>query len=132
LSGEFYYIETENYNKNKTVYSANILSGIEAAANAFSINRYYAYDIESLIKKIMHKYKRYDVYYQRLKDAFSQDSILNILTQKKIKLNDALIVTWIADLLKDRKRDFIKNKLIMNILGNNYNAAGALVYLTRG
>jgi NTE family protein len=131
LSGNKYYMESENYNESKTRYSQNILNGIEAAASAFSIDRFVAYDVDGLIKKVIHRYKRYDVYYQKLKDVLSQDSILNILTQKKIKLNDALIVTWIADLLKSQKRDFIKNKLIMNLLGDNYHAASALAYLMR-
>lgn len=129
LSGKKYYIETNSFNLSKMKYSSDIAEGIENAAAAFSIDRYRAYDMDGLIAKAVHRYKHYNAYYQHLKDVFSQDSIFNILTQKKIKLNDAVIVTWITDLLRNKKRDFIKNKIVMNILGSNYNAAQTLLYL---
>jgi len=129
LCGEKYYFEMESYNRSKMRYSQEILNGVECLASAFQLNRFYAYDIDGLIDKIIYRYEKYKKYYKNMAGDLSKDSILNILTQRKLKLNDALIVSWIVDLLKNGKKDFIKNKIVMNLLGDNYQAASTLMYL---
>ncbi len=129
LAGDKYYIETNSLVRSRNIYSQSILSGIEKAASAFAVDRFRAYEMNELIDKVIKRYKRYNVYYRKMKEKLSEDSIFNIITQKKIKLNDALIVAWITDLIRNGRSDFINNKLIMNLLGSNYDAAGSLAYL---
>ena len=107
LQGSNYYIKPF-----KTELSGEILSGIETAASAFGIDCLKAYTLDWLIAETMKAYKKAD------KSADGQKSKI-----------PAIIIPWLVGRLEENNSDFAKNA--MEIWGQNYDAAAAILYFKR-
>lgn len=123
LCGDRYYFNTVSYYNAKRRYSDDMLKNIEAAGAAFGIEKNAAYNIDDFINGILAGYVSADAAYR--KAVCENQNIFDLIT--KTKLDDSVITAWIVDMMKNNV-DFMSNKLVMNILGENLDAASGVLY----
>ncbi|MCX7714713.1 MAG: patatin-like phospholipase family protein [Clostridia bacterium] len=129
LLGEKYYFNSSDYLIAKARYSYDMLMGMEYAALAFKIDNLAVYKVRSLMSGIVRAYHKADKRYKKMRESLQKENIFDVLGKKKIKLDDGLIIAWIVDLMASKNSDFINNKFVAGILGNNFYAASTLRYL---
>lgn len=111
-AGEMYYFNTEDYMKARERYSAEIISGIEKAAEIFDISSLEIYTFEGLKDMVIDEYVK-----QSHRGAFDiKDS------------DDALLIKLVAA-IENGRTDFMKDKL--SVLGAVYDAASAILYFKK-
>lgn len=129
LYGDKYYFTTMSYFNAKSKYSDYMIECIEAAGHAFEIEKFSAYNFNEFILGVIEGYKLANKKYIELKNKISNENLFEIVG--KSKPSDSFIVAWIVDIMKNDMSNWKNNKIIMNILGENYNAANAVLYLLK-
>lgn len=118
FSGGLYNFRTRDYTNARSIYSKELIEGIENAANIFGVNPYKLYTINELVSAVMNEY--YDYVRQH------NGEISGGVFEKIKSADERLFLTWIVDVLEKGKSDFVKEKL--SILGEKYDAASAILY----
>lgn len=120
LAGNRYYFNIADYYAARGNYAPEILEGLEHAAHAFGIDPVKVYRVESLIQGVLEGYHR------NVEQTKETEHFFENFARRKYA--DKLIVARLARIIKDKNLDFMANKIIMNVLGNNFSAASALAY----
>lgn len=123
LCGDKYYFNTMSYYRAKSMYSDEMLRNVECAGEIFGIEKNAAYNVEDFISGILAGYRAADAAYK--KAVSENQNLFELIT--KTKLDDMIITAWVVDMIKN-KVDFMSNKLVMSILGENLYAASAVLY----
>lgn len=122
LEGELYSFYTEDYHKARGAYSADIVAGIEYAANIFDIYRLKIYTFKELVSLIEKEY------YKCAKR--SEYGIDENISDKIKNFDDNICLVWLIKILKNGKSDFLYKKIPYS--GRIYNAASAVLYFLKG
>lgn len=118
--GEIYSFTARDYEKTRKKYSAELVSGIEKAAEMFEIDRYKLYKFDELAKEVVLAYNA-----RKKKIGKTSENII-----KKLQHTDEItVVMWLADMLENGKSDFLKE--ILSVVGEKYNIASAILYFKR-
>lgn len=121
FEGEIYSFDAKDYRKARSVYSRELISGIEKAAKVFDIDHLKLYTVNGLIDSVMAEYSAYT--------SKTGAAVLEGVFEKIRQKGDNAFVTWIIKALESGKSDFLLEK--MSILGANYDAASAILYFKR-
>lgn len=112
--GDRYYIETQSFYKNREFYSAELLSGLEKAAEVLGIELFRIYTVEELIAKVTTEYRTIP----------KEDGLPRMLKN----LNEKSIVVALARAMISENSDFLSSKIVTGLLGTSYAAANAIAY----
>lgn len=129
LMGDKYYFNSNDYCIARSRYSEEIMQGLEYAADVFKINKLAVYKVDALIDGIMRGYRAAEKRYNEMKNSLIKDGVFDILGKGISQIDDAVMVAWIVDQLKSGNVDFMNNKIVMGILGDNFTAANVILYL---
>ncbi len=122
LCGNKYYFNILDYYKSRMKYSEELLNGLEIASEYFGINELAVYKVEDLIDGVIGKYN------QIIKTKKNE----NISIEDVLKLNkDKRTVAKLVNLILDGKMEWQGNKLLVRMLGNKLDAAGAVAYFIK-
>ncbi len=117
--GDIYAFVSDDYRSARGRYSADIISGIEAAARAFGIDDTKLYSVDNLSRLIVEEYMK------RERECH-EDEGANIM-EKLRHLDSGNVVTRLVKMIESGAAgDFLTDKL--SILGANYDAACAVAY----
>ena len=116
VEGELYSFWSVSYRRARTMYSDEIISGIEKAAKIFDIDIIRIYTFEELTSLVLDEYYRYSV----------NNKINNISFAGVKKESDNVFLTWLVHSLECGKSDFISKK--MAVFGEKFDAASAILY----
>lgn len=114
LFGREFYFNISEYAYVRSKYSKSVIDGIQWAAYVFGIDTLREYKFEELAKKTLAAY----LIYEGIADEEAASG-----------LGDKAIIMRLARLLETEGYDFAKSKL--DVLGKNYEAASALIYMKR-
>lgn len=117
--GKIYCFSERDYTMARKKYSAELIEGIEEAAEIFEIDTAKMYTFDNLVKLVLEKYE-----YLAGKINGSENFI-----EKIRKSDSSMLVARIVYLLENKKDGFIKEKL--SVLGTNYDAASAILYFKK-
>lgn len=120
LFGSDCYFDIKEYHAVHSQYGNEIIDGVQHAARAFGIDLLRIVKFENLIKEVMSAYF--------LQNELSSSAKPDTLEKLK-KLDDKSIICNLANTLESEGYDIVKSKL--DVLGKNYGAASAIVYLKR-
>ena len=107
LYGKRYYIKRE---KKASVLSAELIEGLEQAAEVFCVDTLTAYTLDALAVKTLEEYEK------------QKEGAADGKEPKRI-------ISWLIERMEKEGTDFFKNGL--EILGSNYAAASAILYFKR-
>ncbi len=127
--GQRYYFESGDYCAAKIKYSEEILLGLEYAASAFKVNNYAIYKVDELVGIVIKKYREVKRRGIKLKTLIDKNGILQGISKVIPKIDDAHMIAWIVNQLEQKNSEILSNKLVMSVLGNNFTAANAIIYL---
>ena len=116
VEGELYSFWSVSYRRARTMYSDEIISGIEKAAKIFDIDIIRIYTFEELTSLVLDEYYRYSV----------NNKINNISFAGVKKESDNVFLTWLVHSLECGKSDFVSKK--MAVFGEKFDAASAILY----
>lgn len=119
LMGMMYYFNTADYSRAKALYSEEILSGLEYAAEILGINQMAVYRVDDLISGVLKKFKKL----KYPKGEYSPENIL------KITSDSAFALAKFVELINKGKTGGFK--LMTGVLGNRLNAAIAVAYFLK-
>lgn len=120
LTGERYFFNVGDYARSRGSYSAEILSGLEAAAEAFGIDRCKIYKIDSLIEGVLRGYHTV----KKQLDLSEKPELFS-----KFKPKDPQAIVRICDMLREQPAE--RGNLFLNVLGENLAAAGSIAYFLK-
>lgn len=135
LFGDVCYFDIAEYSYVKSQYGEDIITGLQWAAKAFELDLLRMVSFDSLVKEVLDAYDTHTSISipdrSDLEKSVSEKSKLESFLQKDrlTKFDDRTVIAYLVDILDKKGFDFIKSKL--DILGRNYNAASAILYLKR-
>ena len=120
LKGKIYNFNVSDYHNMRTMYSNELIYGIEKAAQIFGIDKFKVYKFEDLkdavIKTFLQNSKKYR---QNVSKSFKLDGLKLDEKQMLIKFTDNAI---------NKNLDTMSNKILHGLLGDIYSAANSIVY----
>lgn len=122
LAGNDYSFDTASYQKARGMYGAEILEGLEKAAEAFEIERFKAYSVDELIGLVLDAYRAYEAEHAEETASFGINDIPR-LTDKKF------LTALLVNELEGGLPDFLKSKL--DLIGSSFDAACCISYFKR-
>ncbi len=125
VEGSWYYIESGSMRRARRLYSAAMLSGLEAAAELLGIFRYCAYSFDELRGLVLEEYEKLEKSYS-VADADEEGFIVRLARMAQAK--EPYFLCELVSIVKAGREDILNNKLISGTLGRFSEAAGAVMY----
>lgn len=120
VMGDIYYFNSEDYLKACGRRGAELIAGMEKAAQILDINNLEVYTVDGLIQKVTEAYEAQAV---RNGLDFSDNAIDKIRRE-----GDNALLIWLVKSLENGK-GFVTDKL--SVLGSIYDAASAILYFKK-
>lgn len=131
VSGSYYYFAPREYDKLKMEFSHTNIQGLQQAALFYDIRRDIIYTAKSFLDALFSIQSEKYLQFEEIRSSFSKKSVVNDLASGKLKLDAAVKIPLICDVLESKWLGNVTNKLVKRLLPKEYLAANALLVLKR-
>jgi NTE family protein len=119
-AGTHYSFNIQDYYEARSVFSEQILNGMEQAGQCLGLSPFRVWTVREMIGELLRRYGQLQV----------ETIGMNLLDQiGKAAIQEDFLVCALVDLLESRQ--VLNNKLVSTVLGSSVEAANAILYLKK-